>query len=94
MTNTQKAQIVLEMFREDKSVAQIASENNIHPNQLHRWKKQAQENFPSGEENQGKEVAVPKTRREEQELACSKLPPKGSDGLKGCQQEKKRERTN
>jgi len=37
--------IVLEMLREDKSVAQIASENSIHPNQLHRWKKQALENF-------------------------------------------------
>ena len=45
-TVNQKAQIVLEMLREDKSVAQIASENSIHPNQLHRWKKQALENFP------------------------------------------------
>lgn len=44
-TTNQKAQIVLEILREDKSVAQIASENNIHPNQLHRWKKQALENF-------------------------------------------------
>jgi transposase len=44
-TSNQQAQIVLEMLREDKSVAQIASENNIHPNQLHRWKKQALENF-------------------------------------------------
>jgi putative transposase len=42
---SQKAQIVLEMLREDKSVAQIASESGIHPNQLHRWKKQALENF-------------------------------------------------
>ncbi len=33
------------MFREDKSVGQIASESGIHPNQLHRWKKQALENF-------------------------------------------------
>ncbi len=45
-TANQKAQIVLEMLREDKSVAQIASESGIHPNQLHRWKKQALENFP------------------------------------------------
>ena len=44
-TTNQKAQIVLEMLREGKSVAQIASEINIHPNQLHRWKKQALENF-------------------------------------------------
>jgi len=44
-TANQKAQIVLEILREDKSIAQIASENGIHPNQLHRWKKQALENF-------------------------------------------------
>jgi putative transposase len=30
----QKAQIVLEAIREDKSVAQIAAENSIHPNQI------------------------------------------------------------
>ena len=30
----QKAQIVLEAIREDKSVAQIATENSIHPNQM------------------------------------------------------------
>lgn len=44
-TANQKAQIVLEILREDKTIAQIASENSIHPNQLHRWKKQAVENF-------------------------------------------------
>jgi putative transposase len=40
-----KAQIVLEALREDKSVTQIASENQIHPNQIHKWKKQALENL-------------------------------------------------
>jgi len=40
-----KAQIVLEALREDKSVAQIASENHIHPTQIQKWKKQALENF-------------------------------------------------
>jgi transposase len=44
-TASQKAQIVLEIIREDKTIAQIASENSIHPNQLYRWKKQALENF-------------------------------------------------
>jgi len=42
---SRKAQIVLEALREEKSVAQIAAENNIHPNQIHKWKKQALENF-------------------------------------------------
>ncbi len=45
LTASQKAQIVLETLREDKSVALIASENNIHPNQIHKWKKQALEDF-------------------------------------------------
>lgn len=31
-TATQKAKIVLEILREDKTIAQIASENSIHPN--------------------------------------------------------------
>ena len=40
-----KAQIVLEILKEEKSVAQIASEYGIHPNVLYRWRKQALENF-------------------------------------------------
>ncbi len=42
----QKAQIVLEALKEDKAIAQIAAENQLHPNQIHHWKKQALENFP------------------------------------------------
>jgi putative transposase len=45
LSASQKAQIVLEAIREEKSVAQIASENSIHPNQIHKWKKQALEDF-------------------------------------------------
>jgi len=41
----QKAQIVLEAIREDKSVTQIATENSVHPNQSHKWKRQALEDF-------------------------------------------------
>ena len=42
---SQKAQIVLEAIREEKTVAQIAAENSIHPNQIQKWKKQALEDF-------------------------------------------------
>ena len=40
-----KAQIVLEALREDKTVAQLAAEYHVHPNQIHKWKKQALEQF-------------------------------------------------
>src|SRR3972149_5225929 len=42
---SQKAQIVLEAMREEKSVAQIATENSMHPNQIHKWKNQALAEF-------------------------------------------------
>jgi len=41
----QKAQIVLEILKEERTIAQIASEYSVHPNQLHRWKKQALDHF-------------------------------------------------
>jgi transposase len=43
---TFKSQVVLEMLKEEKTVSQIAAEHGIHPSQLHRWKRQALENFP------------------------------------------------
>ena len=45
-TAKQKAQIVLEILKEEHSIAQIASEHGIHPNQLYRWKAQALEELP------------------------------------------------
>ena len=45
LSASQKAQIVLEAIREEKSVAEIAAENSLHPNQIHKWKKQALEDF-------------------------------------------------
>ncbi|MHB8307203.1 MAG: transposase [Candidatus Desulforudaceae bacterium] len=41
-----KAQIVLEILKEEKTISQLASEHGIHPTQLHRWKAQAIENMP------------------------------------------------
>jgi transposase len=46
-TAKQKAQIVLEILKEERSIAQIASEYGIHSNQLYRWKAQALENLAS-----------------------------------------------
>lgn len=44
-TSSQKAQIVLEALKEEKTIAQIASENHVHPNQIQTWKRQALGNF-------------------------------------------------
>ena len=42
-----KAQAVLELLREEKSLTQVASEYGVHPNQLRRWKQTALEQLPS-----------------------------------------------
>lgn len=41
-----KADIVQEILREDKTIAEIAAEHGIHPNQLHRWKAIALQGLP------------------------------------------------
>lgn len=46
-TATFKAKIVLEALQEEKSIAQLASEHGIHPNQISKWKAQAVEDLPS-----------------------------------------------
>jgi transposase-like protein len=45
-TAKQKAQIVLEILKEERPIAQIASQYGIHPNQLYKWKAQALEGLP------------------------------------------------
>lgn len=44
-TPEMKAQLVLEILKEEKSISELASEYNIHPNQLGRWKREALDNF-------------------------------------------------
>jgi putative transposase len=41
-----KAQIVLEMLKEEKTITELASQYGLHPNQLHRWRSQALKNLP------------------------------------------------
>ena len=69
-TAQQKAQIVLEIFKEERSMAQIASEHGIHPNQLYKWKTQALEKLPDIFEDERKDEQAQKAahERERQEL--------------------------
>jgi putative transposase len=40
-TNNFRTRAVLEIFKEEKTISEIASEYEVHPNQLGKWRKQA-----------------------------------------------------
>lgn len=42
-----KAQVVQELLKEEKTIAQIAAEYEVHPTQLRRWKAIVVEGMPS-----------------------------------------------
>ena len=65
-TAKQKAQIVLEILKEERTIAQIASEYGIHPNQLYKWKAQAHERLPGVFEAERKGEKVLKVAHERQ----------------------------
>lgn len=46
-TAQQKAQIVLEVLKEEQTLAQIASTHSVHPNQIRKWKTQVVEGLPN-----------------------------------------------
>ena len=39
-----KTKIVLEVLREERSLSEIAAENNLHPNMIRNWKREFLEN--------------------------------------------------
>ena len=39
-----KMGVVLELLREEKQIGELASEHNLHPNQIRNWKKEFLEN--------------------------------------------------
>ena len=41
-----KAKVVLELLREEKPLAQVAAEYQVHPSQLRKWKQRAVEHLP------------------------------------------------
>ena len=51
-----KAQVALEAIRNQSTIAEIASENGIHPSQVNKWKRQALDGLPgifSGNHDKG-----------------------------------------
>ena len=49
-----KAKIVTEALKEEKTITQIASENDIHPNQISAWKAAALNALPTLFERESK----------------------------------------
>jgi transposase len=45
-TAKQKAEMVLEMLKEEQTTAQISSKHGVHANQLYKWKSQVLEGLP------------------------------------------------
>jgi len=69
-TAEQKAKVVLEILKEERTMAQIASEHGIHPNQLYKWKALAVEKLSDIFEDERKDEQAQKAahERERQEL--------------------------
>jgi len=42
-----KAKVVVELLREEKPLAQVAAQYEVHPSQLRKWKQLAVEHLPS-----------------------------------------------
>ena len=63
-TAQQKAKIVLEILKEEHSIAQIASEHSIHPNQLYKWKAQTIEKLSDIFEDERKDEKAQKAEHE------------------------------
>jgi len=65
-SNQQKAQIVLEIMKEEKTVSQISSEYGIHTSQLYKWRERALTGMADLFDEQGKTEKALKARYESQ----------------------------
>lgn len=57
-TPTFKAQVVRELLKEEKALAQVAAEHGVHPSQLIKWRSTALEGLPSLFARQDSTVAL------------------------------------
>jgi putative transposase len=65
-TAKQKAHLVLELLKEEKTIAQLASEHGVHPTQLYTWKAQAIQGLPRLFENEHKAEKAQQAAHEQQ----------------------------
>jgi len=64
-----KAKAVLELLREEKPLAQLAAEHEVHPSQLRKWKQTTLEHLPSlfadSKQDQGQQQSEHERRLEQ-----------------------------
>ena len=60
-----KAQVVQEVLREDRTIAQIASQYSLHPNQISQWKAAALSGLPTLFERDNAALAAERAAHEE-----------------------------
>jgi len=65
-----KAKLVVEVLRGELTINEIASTNEIHPNQLSKWKNDAIRELPSLFENESKKA---RQEKKEQEAEIERL---------------------
>jgi putative transposase len=65
-----KAQVVLELLKGEKTIAQIASEHQVHPTQLNKWKALALKELPKlfTDEHKAKQALTTAHQKELDEL--------------------------
>ena len=63
-SDTFKAEVALELLKEEQSVAQIASARQVHPNQLYEWKTTALKGLVRSFSSEHKAASALKTRYE------------------------------
>src|SRR5437764_2400894 len=64
-TSAFKAKVVQELLKEEKTLAQIASEYEVHPTQLKNWRAIAVEGMPSLFERQDSTVELRATHEQQ-----------------------------
>ena len=60
-----KAQVVQEVLKEDRTIAQIASQHSLHPNQISQWKASALSGLPTLFERDNAALAAERAAHEE-----------------------------